>query len=135
VRTIFADTSFYLALILKNDDLREAVLAFDDTSPDLRFVTSDAIFLEVLAHVSRRGTDLREAALSLIEDVRTDARATIVRMNPELFDAGLELYRRRPDKAYSLVDCMSMVICQEQDIGEVLTHDHHFEQEGLTVLL
>ena len=41
----------------------------------------------------------------------------------------------RPDKDYSRTDCMSMVICREEGITVVLTHDRHFEQEGFVRLL
>ncbi len=43
--------------------------------------------------------------------------------------------RPRLDKEYSLTDCMGMVICREYGITDVLTHDHHFAQEGFTILL
>jgi len=51
------------------------------------------------------------------------------------FLKGLELYASRLDKGYSLTDCISMNICREFDITEILTHDHHFEQEGFRILL
>jgi predicted nucleic acid-binding protein len=126
---------YYIALIFGKDRAHERALAFDDTDPRLQIITSDGILLELLAHASSRGSYFRGVTLRVIDDLRADPRVVIVRMAPELSDAGLELYRRRPDKAYSLVDCMSMVICQEQEIEEVLTHDHHFEQEGFTILL
>jgi predicted nucleic acid-binding protein len=34
-----------------------------------------------------------------------------------------------------MVDCMSMVLCRERGIREVLTADRDFEQEGFTILL
>lgn len=52
-----------------------------------------------------------------------------------LFDAGLALYRKRLDKAYSMTDCMSFVVCRTQRIREILTSDHDFEQEGFAILL
>ena len=52
-----------------------------------------------------------------------------------LFAAGLDLYGRRLDKQYSMVDCMSMVVCRERDIQDVFTSDHDFEQEGFRILL
>jgi predicted nucleic acid-binding protein len=46
----------------------------------------------------------------------------------------LDRYERRPDKSYSLTDCISMVVMEEEGINEVLSNDHHFEQEGFTIL-
>ncbi len=50
------------------------------------------------------------------------------------FDAALAFYDSRPDKEYSLTDCRSMVALRDQRISEVLTNDHHFVQEGFTIL-
>ena len=48
--------------------------------------------------------------------------------------AGLELYRARPDKHYSLTDCISMQTMRKEGITEALTNDPHFEQEGFLAL-
>ena len=131
---VFVDTAYYIALLVINDDLHDRALsyvAFD------RFeaVTTDAIFVEVLASFSNRGQHFRALGLALIDEMRADPSVTIVRQTPELFDAGIELYRERPDKGYSLTDCMSMLVCRQLGIVEVLTHDRHFEQEGFSILL
>ena len=98
-------------------------------------MTSDGIFAEVLAYVSGAGPSLRAAAVGLVDRVRSDPATTIVRQTPDLFDRALDMYRRRPDKGYSLIDCMSMLVCRDLAITEVLTHDVHFEQEGFRRLL
>ena len=75
----------------------------------------------------------QEAADRISARLRLHSLTHYERIQP--FDAGLELYRRRPDKGYSLTDTMSMVICREHDIEQVLTHDRHFAQEGFEILL
>jgi uncharacterized protein len=45
------------------------------------------------------------------------------------------LYERRPDKSWSLTDCISFVVMQRDGISEALTGDHHFEQAGFVRLL
>ena len=52
----------------------------------------------------------------------------------ESFRAGLQLYRDRPDKGYSPVDCISMQTMRREGLTEVLTNDRHFEQEGFRAL-
>jgi uncharacterized protein len=59
----------------------------------------------------------------------------VIPQDRELFLAALALYRRRHDKGYSLTDCMSMVVCTDLGITQVLSHDHHFRQEGFEILL
>jgi uncharacterized protein len=50
------------------------------------------------------------------------------------FLAGMELYAARPDKGYSLVDCISMQTTRKEGLTEVFTNDRHFEQEGFRAL-
>jgi predicted nucleic acid-binding protein len=45
------------------------------------------------------------------------------------------LYDARPDKKWTLTDCISFVVMQERGITEALTGDQHFEQAGFTALL
>ena len=45
------------------------------------------------------------------------------------------LYQARPDKQYSLTDCISMQAMRTEGLTEILTHDGHFTQEGFTILL
>ena len=86
----------------------------------------------VLAH---RGAELRRAATQAVQKILADSRATVHPQSRESFLAGLELYRRRSDKGYSLVDCVSMNTMRREGIVEVLTNDRHFSQEGYTILL
>ena len=52
----------------------------------------------------------------------------------DTFLAGLARYERRLDKGYSLQDCVSMNVMEAEGITGVLISDHHFEQEGFTIL-
>jgi predicted nucleic acid-binding protein len=52
-----------------------------------------------------------------------------------LFKRGVELFRTRRDKEWSLTDCISFLVMQQRGISDALTHDHHFEQAGFTILL
>ena len=45
------------------------------------------------------------------------------------------LFAKRPDKEWSLTDCISFIVMQEYGLTEALTADHHFEQAGFTILL
>ncbi len=58
----------------------------------------------------------------------------VVPADRRLFNAALQLYEDRPDKKYSLVDCMSMIVMRERGITHAITNDHHFQQEGFTVV-
>ena len=133
--TVFADTAYYIAVLLERDALHGRALQIDANMPGLRSVTTDAVLVEVLAHFSKAGPGARLVAVDMVDALRADRRVTIIHQTADLFFAGVSLYRQRLDKGYSLTDCMSMVACREHEITDVLTHDRHFEQEGFTILL
>jgi hypothetical protein len=54
---------------------------------------------------------------------------------PELIDSAVQLYRTRPDKDWSLTDCLSFVVMERRHLTEALTTDGHFEQAGVRVVM
>jgi predicted nucleic acid-binding protein len=131
---LFGDAAFFVALLLPRDDLHTAAHDARRLTHPRDLVTSDPVLVEVLAHVSELGPRARARAVALVDELRM-SDVEVIRQTPELLDGGLELYRRRTDKGYSLTDCMCMEICNQLGIREVLTHDRHFTQEGFTILL
>lgn len=137
MRLVFADSSYYIALLLRNDahhDIaRRAGAALDREYT--RLCTSQAVVFEVLAFFSRAGSISRARAAELVDRLRSSSAVEIVPTSGARFDAALSLYRSRLDKRYSLADCLAMVICRERGITEILSTDRDFEAEGFTILL
>ena len=69
-----------------------------------------------------------------VEDILGDPNVHVVPQTRGSFLEGLKLYRARPDKGYSLTDCISMQTMRRQGLFDVLTNDKHFQQEGFRVL-
>lgn len=132
MQTFFADAWFFIALIDRRDShhQRAQVLAARLTGHAL--FTHDAVLTEVLAYFADEGAHLRKTAADYIRTVLL--RYEVVAGDRRLFLAALDLYAARPDKEYSLVDCMSMVVMEAQRIQHVLTNDHHFTQAGFIVV-
>lgn len=53
----------------------------------------------------------------------------------EVFEQALDLYHRRPDKHWSMTDCISFLTMRDRGLTEALTTDHHFVQAGFKILL
>ena len=66
--------------------------------------------------------------------MRNDPDVDVLPQTRADFDAALALFEARPDKCYSLTDCRSMLALRGLGVSDVLTNDHHFSQEGFTVL-
>jgi uncharacterized protein len=54
----------------------------------------------------------------------------MVHVGEDLLRRGFSLLRDRPDKDYSLTDCVSFVLMRERGISVAFAFDRHFEQEG-----
>jgi len=132
---VFADTLYWVALINPSDPWHEAVLLSRASAGSRDIITTDEVLVEVLAALSGGGAYLRKRAAVFIRSMLTQTDVAVLPQSHASFMAGLDLYERRPDKGYSLVDCISMVSMRERGITGALTNDHHFEQEGFDVLV
>lgn len=63
-----------------------------------------------------------------------DPGVPVVPQSRDSFLFGMTLYGARPDKGYSLTDCISMQTMRQEGLTEVLTNDRHFEQEEFRAL-
>jgi uncharacterized protein len=96
--------------------------------------TTDTVFDEYLAAYGAREAYLRQRAAATVRRLLASPEVTVIHQTRELFLEGLTLYEARPDKAYSLTDCISMQTMRREGLTEVLTNDHHFTQEGFHIL-
>jgi len=133
-RMLFADSFYWVALLNPGDGFHARVTSFGSGLGTARLVTTDEVLTEVLNWFSRSGPHWRGEAAALIHDLRNDLGVDVVPQTRADFDAALALYEARPDKAYSLTDCRSMVALRALGLGEVLTNDRHFTQGGFTIL-
>lgn len=133
-RLLFADAFYWVALLNPGDAFHARVTAFSCTLGKALLVTTDEVLTEVLNWFSKGGPLWRGKAAALIHRLRSNARVDVLPQTRADFDAALALYEARPDKGYSLTDCRSMSALRALGISEVLTNDHHFTQEGFTIL-
>jgi predicted nucleic acid-binding protein len=128
---VFADTFFFLALLNERDEAHALALQFDAMTAPL--VTTAWVLTGVGDAFS--APENRPAFLRLLEMLRESPDARIIGPVPELFERGVELFRQRPDKEWSLTDCISFVVMRDENIEDALTGDRHFEQAGFRALL
>ena len=71
-----------------------------------------------------------EKAVAFLKAVRADPLFDVVGYAPAVYQAGFDLFANRPDKAWSLIDCISFAVMTDRGLTDALTADHHFEQAG-----
>lgn len=135
MRKLFVDTIYFVALINPNDQWHEKAIQVRSEISDAKLFTTEIVLIEVLNFLCEYGENLRRQVSLFVRDILEDADFEVASYTDMTLLEGLELYESRLDKGYSLTDCVSMNICRELQINEVLTHDHHFEQEGFKILL
>jgi predicted nucleic acid-binding protein len=134
MKLYFADTWYFVALLNRRDVSYRAAARLERSLRDDHLVTHDGVLTELLNFHCEYGAAVRTNVGRYVRDVMDDPGVTVYECSRSLFLAGLSLYERRRDKEYSLVDCLSMHVMQAHGITHVLTNDHHFRQEGFTVI-
>lgn len=129
---VFVDTLFWLALVNPADTWHGPAVAWAGRVDD-PLVTTHAVLTEVADALCRR--DRRRWATDTVFNVTADPNITTIPGTPELFARGFDLYAKRPDKDWSLTDCISFVVMDERRLNRALTADLHFIQAGFRALL
>jgi uncharacterized protein len=131
VTAVFADAFYWIALTSAADAAHERAKQYEVEG---EIVTTEEVLTEFLNFFYR--PPLRQKAGQIAAAIASGTYgARVVEQSHGSFSAGLALYQARPDKEYSLTDCISMQTMRAEGLTGVLTNDHHFEQEGLVALL
>ena len=128
----FADTFYFIAFLNPNDAHHERVREFSRNFRR-RIITTPWVLTEVADALSERAN--RPLAGKLRQLVGTSPFINVLPADDALFQAGFDLFEARPDKEWSLTDCISFVVMERERMTEALTGDHHFEQAGFKALL
>ena len=135
MKTVFADTAYWVAVVNPRDDLHEKAIQVSQSLGNHRIVISEMVLAEFLNTFSKYGDALRGAAVNLIKKLKDDPNTKIVPQTSMQFNEALNFFADRPDKEWSLTDCASFKIMETENIREALSHDRHFLQAGLIALL
>jgi uncharacterized protein len=132
MKPAYGDTSYFVAVCGLADSWHDRAVEW--SSRLLGGIVTTVYVLVETAGLLTRPED-RPTYLSLARDRESDPAVRIVWASKELFRAGFDLFAARPDKEWSLVDCISFVVMKQHRLKDALTADHHFEQAGFRALL
>jgi predicted nucleic acid-binding protein len=130
--SVFADSFYFLALLNAKDSAHPEAVRWA-ASPTGLLVTTVWALVEVADAMSAPRS--RSSCVTFLSKLRTNEAVEIIPASQTLFNRGFELFADRPDKAWSLTDCISFVVMTDRGLSEALTGDRHFEQAGFRALL
>lgn len=132
-QTIFLDTSYILALILKDDSFNSKAKAISESleKGTTIVITTELILIEIADSLAK--TKVRHKCIPIITKLRVTTN--VVKINDENITKAWNLFEKRSDKEWGLTDCYSFVVMEKYSIKQALTTDKHFEQAGFEILL
>lgn len=129
---VFADTSFFIALLHAKDAHHvKALQCMDFVARPL--LTSRWVMVETANYFSRE--ERRPFGMRLFDLFDLPNEVELVAERPEDLTEGIAIFRSRGDKEWSLTDCISMALMQRIGLNDILTADRHFRQAGFNALL
>lgn len=132
MKHVFADTSFFVALLVPRDVFHAAATLLLTTLSS-RIVTTDWVLVETANFMAR--SKARNRVGSFVRGLQADPRLDLVPATAAAIEDGLMMYEHHHDKEWSLTDCISFQVMRHEQIVFALTADHHFEQAGFEILL
>jgi predicted nucleic acid-binding protein len=131
VKRLFVDTSAWYDLLFPGSPEHERIVA-QMHMPGTQFVTSTYVLDELTALLLARGS--HDTAARAGAHIRSAAEVRVEHPDAAEEWRAWSLFIDRPDKSYTLTDCLSFVMMRRLGIETAVATDRHFSQEGFTVL-
>jgi uncharacterized protein len=135
MKKVFVDSQYWIAIVKPEDPWKNAANQAKTSLGHAILFTTDEVLSEFLATLSKCGPCMRAAAVKMVRAIMENTNVRVIQQTRDGFLKGLARYDNRKDKQYSLTDCISMNVMESNSLTEALTNDHHFEQEGFSVLM
>lgn len=126
---VFADAFFYIAFINSRDEYHAQVMKWAAEFTG-EIVTTQWVLAEVADALA--ASTMRRRVKQIFTTLAADGGTAILEVSPDQFNRGLDLYDQRPDKGWSLTDCISFTVMNDAGLTVALTGDHHFSQAGFS---
>jgi predicted nucleic acid-binding protein len=134
-REVFADTSYWIALVNPGDPFHGAAVGLAPRIKGAIIVTSDWVLNELLTFFTNKGEILKRKALEIYGEIMENPNIFVEPASRNSFVDAVNKYRSEPTRRYSIVDCTSFVIMRAHGIQDALSADTDFEREGFTKLI
>jgi len=128
--TVFVDTSYYIATLMRRDQWSSKALQVALTG--VRPITSSLVISETVAFLQAKG--FLSAAMAFLQEARTSAQVQLVYVDAALQAEAWDLFHRWAGIGANPVDCASFAIMHRFGIKKAFTFDRHFLAAGFETL-
>ncbi len=134
---LFADTSGWGNLVDASQPYHSLATAIYRAARQegRKVITTNYVVAEPVALMISPLRIPRPTVIAFVESLRASPYVEVVHADRLTDEQVWELFKSRPDKEWSWVDCASFVVMRQRGILEALTTDRHFEQAGFVRLL
>ena len=111
MRQVFADTSYWIALVNPRDQIHAKAVSVTQQLSSVRIWTSEMVLAELLNSFSD-AVPLRHAVGGMVQKLRGNQDVIIVPQTSEQFESALQRYKQAADKSWSPTDCASSQVME-----------------------
>ncbi|MBA3724536.1 MAG: PIN domain-containing protein [Candidatus Levybacteria bacterium] len=132
---IFVDTDAFVAFVKEEDNTHERAkrILLQLRYQQVTFITSNYVFLESVTVISQKIN--HQAAVSYIDKMLSaDNPYELRRIDKEIDEQAIELFKKQTSKNTSFVDCTNMAFMQKMDIDAIFSFDEVYRKNGLQLV-
>lgn len=137
-RTIFVDTSAFIALLDKDESFhakcKDFFVELSKSDLDNVLVTTDYVLSELFTWMRCTKHEPVAKVVNFLKDFKV-SDIELVGITKPVFDDAFELMVKFNDQYFSFTDCVSFVVMKDLNAKEALTLDKHFKIAGFNNLL
>lgn len=93
-----------------------------------RIITTSYIFDEIVTYFNSRNYHAK--AVQVGNSLLQSTYVSTIDVDRQLFLQGWQYFQQHDDKQYSLTDCISFIVMQQNNISIAFSLDKHFSQAG-----
>ncbi|WP_211299200.1 type II toxin-antitoxin system VapC family toxin [Methylovulum psychrotolerans] len=136
-QALFMDTSGWANYLIKTEPfhVQTSQLLQQCFMNKAGLVTSNYVLAELIALLYSPLRITKPQQIKIMETIKAAFWVKVIHIDQVKEQQAYQLWKSRPDKKWSLVDCSSFVLMQDERITAAITSDHHFEQAGFIRLL
>ncbi len=127
---VLIDTDAFVALIKKNDNNHKRAEKISDflTKKSSSFYTTNFVFSETITVLSQRVD--HQTAINFIDDFKNLKEVNLIRVNEEIEEMAIKIFKNQISKNVSFVDCINMAVLKRYKWNTIFSFDKVYRKNG-----